>query len=100
MAEQFDIFGDVSEQSKKIVNKAKRNWENAFQRWSDMQAQDETSSQGKCGYSLICDWCKDNHYGKPCVRALNAMCREKRITIDYSKREFEKIWGGIKNENL
>lgn len=90
MAEQFDIFGDVSEQSKKIVNKAKRNWENAFQRWSDMQAQDETSSQGKCGHSLICNWCKDNHYGKPCVRALNAMCREKRITIDYSKREFEK----------
>ena len=29
------------------------------------------------------------------VRALNKMCREKRIKIDYSKRNFEDIWNGI-----
>ena len=23
------------------------------------------------------------------------MCKDKRITIDYSKRNFEDIWGGV-----
>lgn len=35
-----------------------------------------------------------NSYGRPCVRALNAMCREKRITIDYEKRNYEEVWDG------
>lgn len=34
----------------------------------------------------------DNSYGRPCVRALNAMCREKNITIDYENYDFEEIW--------
>ena len=76
--------------------KKKRKWENAFQKWSDNHGieSDNTKEWGCCGYGSMCDWCKDNSYGKPCVRALNAMCREKRIKIDYSKRDFEKIWRG------
>lgn len=70
----------------------KRNWENAFQKWSDSQWDDDYTSRGKCGYGAICDWCEDNSYGRPCVRALNAMCREKGIRIDYSNRNFEEIW--------
>ena len=70
--------------------KKKRNWENAFQRWSDRMALDGTSPLGCCGYGAICDYCSDNHIGRPCVRALNAMCREKRIEIDYSDRNFER----------
>lgn len=70
--------------------KKKRNWENAFQRWSNKASQDGTSPLGCCGYGEICDYCTDNDKGRPCVRALNAMCREKRIEIDYSDMNFER----------
>lgn len=72
--------------------KAKRKWENAFQRWSDKQMQDAYTSLGICGYGSMCDYCEDNSRGRPCVRALNAMCREKHIKIDYNNYNFEKIW--------
>ena len=74
--------------------KKKRNWENHFQKWSDENAQEGYMSYGSCGYGSMCDWCEDNSYGRPCVRALNAMCREKNISIDYDDRDFEKVWCG------
>lgn len=76
-------------------NKKKRKWENAFQKWSDnhgIEADEHIESYGCCGYGSMCDWCEDNSYGRPCVRALNAMCREKRIKIDYTDFDFTKIW--------
>lgn len=87
---------ELKEQAKKLFeyDERKRKWENAFQKWSNSQWEDDYTSLGKCGYGSMCDWCKDNSYGRPCVRALNKMLREKRIKIDYSKRDFEKIWRG------
>lgn len=70
----------------------KRNWEYGFQRWSDYQSIDGHSPLGKCGYSKICYYCKDNCYGRPCVRALNAMCRANKITIDYTNKNYQEIW--------
>ena len=75
-------------------NNERRRWENGFQRWSNEQAQDERTSIGVCGFGAMCDYCTDNHYGRPCVRALNAMCREKRISIDYQKQKFADAWEG------
>lgn len=72
--------------------KKKRKWENAFQKWSNSQWDDDYTSLGKCGYGSMCDWCEDNSYGRPCVRALNAMCQEKRIKIDYDDYDFGKVW--------
>lgn len=94
MTEQFDIYGNAVKPVCKPINKEKLNWENAFQSWSNKEAQDGTNSMGICGYGSMCDYCDDNTY-RPCVRALNQMCREKHIVIDYSKREFNKIWGGL-----
>lgn len=74
--------------------KIKRNWENAFQRWSDKEAQDGTTPNGKCGFSEICDYCHNNNYGRPCVRALNDMLRKKRKKIDYKTADYEKVWDG------
>lgn len=75
-------------------SKLKRKWENAFQKWSNYMALGEGSINGYgcCGYGSMCDWCKDNSYGRPCVRALNAMCREKGVAVDYEKMDFETIW--------
>lgn len=98
MAMQYDIFGGCEEPSKlkKPPDKNKRNWENGFQRWSDKMAISEPAEHyGKCGYGLMCDYCEDNGYGRPCIRALNEMCRECNIKIDYSIKNYEDIWNGV-----
>ena len=88
---QIAMWGDTLENIQAdAAKKMKRNWENAFQRWSNKQSQDGSSPLGCCGYGSICDYCEDNHIGRPCVRALNAKAREKRIEIDYSDRDFER----------
>lgn len=87
-----NLFGeeyvDIPKKSKQ-KDKKKLAWENAFQRWSDKNSQDGTTPFGCCGYGRICDYCTDNDKGRPCVRALNAMAREKRIVVDYDDRNFE-----------
>ena len=91
--EQLALYVVTPEPPKQADNQ-KRNWENGFQRWSNENAQDERNPLGCCGFGSMCDYCEDNTYG-PCVRALNEMCRENRITIDYSKRNYEDIWNGV-----
>ena len=82
--------------------KLKQKWKNAFQKWSNEKSQDGTTSLGKCGYGSMCDYCMDNDIGRPCVRALNCMLREKGGKIDYSKIDeeyFENVFqGGIDND--
>ena len=99
MSEQLSLLADAikSDNLKKKKDKAKRKWENAFQKWSNDYGFGELhscESYGCCGFGSMCDWCDDNTYGRPCVRALNAMCREKKISIDYTDYDFEKIWRG------
>lgn len=85
---------ELKEQAEKIVEyaKKKKKWEDAFQKWSNAQWEDGYAAYGCCGYGSMCDYCKDNTYGRPCVRALNDMCREKRIKIDYDDYDFTKVW--------
>lgn len=78
----------------KTDDKAKRAWERKFQNWSNEAFLDSDNCYGSCGYGAICDYCTDNSYGRPCVRALNAMCRERRKTIDYEKTSFVDAWEG------
>ena len=94
MAEQIDIYGNTFKPTKKPTNKQKRNWENAFQRWSNNKFNAPTEHYGKCGYGSMCDYCEDNTYGRPCVRALNDMLKTERKTINYENRNFEEIWDG------
>ena len=82
-------YSDVPAKRKQ-KDKKRLAWENAFQKWSDKQSQDGTTPFGCCGYGRICDYCSDNDKGRPCVRALNAMAREKRFVIDYNDRDFER----------
>lgn len=97
MAEQLALFDVPPEQKKDTIDeKKKRNWEDGFQRWSNNQFDKNPHDQplGCCGWGSMCDYCVDNSYGRPCVRALNEMCRTKGITIDYEKRNYEDIWCG------
>ena len=92
---QAEIFFAYAKEQKA----KQRKWENAFQKWSDEHGMgDGTESWGACGYGVMCDWCEDNSYGRPCVRALNAMCREKGIEINYDdiddNTDFSKVWEG------
>lgn len=95
------VYDELPNEFKWREQSVKRSWERAFQKWSDehgIEATEHIESYGCCGYGSMCDWCKDNSYGRPCVRALNAMCREKGIRIDYSDRDFEKVWNGQINK--
>ena len=94
MSEQTTLF-DVGSQKATPEQKQKRNWENAFQRWIGKEWLDETTPYGMCGFGAICDFCKDMDKGRPCIRALNAMCRELKIVIDYSNRDFRLAWNGF-----
>lgn len=72
-------------------NAKKREWERGFQKWSDEQYKDGTTPLGKCGYGSCCDYCElgdDN----PCIKALRAMCKDLKITIDYEKQTYKEIW--------
>ena len=96
--EQFDFWGNCEEVSnpKPKADKERRNWENGFQKWSNEQAMNyDDRLLGKCGYGSMCDYCEDNSYGRPCVRALNEYLRIAEIKIDYSKRNYEDIWNGV-----
>lgn len=95
MDDQMQLFDTSEKQSSNNTGKAKRKWENGFQRWSDRHSADGGSSFGCCGFGSMCDYCDDNTYGRPCVRSLNAMIREKRLKIDYEKTGYEEVWGGF-----
>ena len=91
----LNLFGEEATMPPpKRKDKKRDAWNRRFQRWSNKQSQDETTPNGKCGYGYICDWCKDNSYGNPCVRALNTMLREKRRSIDYETADFESVFYG------
>lgn len=94
MNEQMTMFSIPKGERTDLV---KRRWENAFQKWSDKHGTntDNTKDYGCCGYGSMCDWCEDNSYGRPCVRALNKMCREKGIYLNYESRDFVKVWRGV-----
>lgn len=42
---------------RKTIDKQRRAWEDAFQRWSDKLSQDGNTHLGKCGYGQMCDYC-------------------------------------------
>ena len=94
--EQLALY-DVPPVPPKQDDKQKKSWEDGFQRWSNKQFDSNPHDQplGCCGCGSMCDYCEDNSYGRPCVRALNKMCRTLRISIDYSKRNYEDIWNGV-----
>lgn len=93
MAEQTALF--AVEAKPNTANKERRKWENGFQRWSNKQFIEGGTGYGACGYGCMCDYCVDNSFGRPCVRALNAMCRDSRITINYAKTSYENAWEGV-----
>ena len=72
--------------------KAKRRWEDHFQKWSNEQSKNGHTPEGCCDTGTLCDYCADNSYGRPCVRAFNAMCREKKKKIDYTNYDFKEVW--------
>lgn len=91
------LVADMNGDQAHSRERQKRNWENAFQKWSDengVECDDNTTSYGCCGYGSMCDYCEDPSYGRPCVRSLNAMLRETGKRIDYSRRDFESVWEG------
>lgn len=76
------------------AQRKKRRWENGFQKWSDEQGLSGLTHYGACGYGVICDYCDGDPKGRACVRALNEMLREKRLSIDYESQTYEQAFDG------
>lgn len=96
MNEQLSILDKQSEHIRHERKLIKDRWENGFQKWSDEQANDGYSPYGACGYGSMCDYCENNSYGRPCVRALNAMLRDTGERIDYEEMSYEEVWDGVR----
>lgn len=95
MEKIINLFGEPYDSPPKSKEeKIKRNWQDRFQRWSNIEFENSLTSRGKCGYGVMCDYCEDNTHGRPCVRALNMMLREKQLSIDYSNADFLQVWNG------
>ena len=95
MSEIINLFGEPYDSPpRKKPDKIKRNWQDRFQRWSNKESQNELTSRGKCGYGVMCDYCDNNTYGNPCVRALIEMLKDKSLNIDYSIATFDDVWYG------
>lgn len=95
MSEQLTFLPKEVQKSKneKLL---KKRWENGFQKWSNKAFGEEDNTLGVCGYGSMCDYCEDNSYGRPCVRALNAMLRETGERVDYENASFEDVWEGAR----
>ena len=96
-----NLFGDEYEEApkkKRTPIPHKESWEKAFQKWSNDIFMESNTHYGACGFGYICSYCDDNSYGKPCVRALNAMCRELFLPLDYTNKSdeyFKKCFDGM-----
>ncbi len=90
---RIDIFGEIVT-AKPPIDRTKRNWEDRFQRWSNKEFHEGRYGYGACGNGSMCDYCEDNSFGRPCVRALNEMLRERQIKLDYKTITFEEVWDG------
>ena len=93
-----NLFGEQYEDAPRKpqpkADKAKRRWEDRFQKWSNAQGMDGYTHYGCCGFGQICNYCENNHIGRPCVRALNEMCRAKKKTLDYATTTYEEAFDG------
>jgi hypothetical protein len=96
-----NLFGETYEDAPKKERKIipnKNAWENAFQKWSNDIFMESNTHYGACGFGYICNYCEDNSYGRPCVRALNAMCRDLFLPLDYTNKSdeyFKKCFDGM-----
>ena len=95
MEKIINLFGEPYDRPPRTKqDKIQSNWQDRFQRWSNKESQNGLTSRGKCGYGTMCDYCDNNTYGNPCVRALNKMLKEKCLSIDYGIADFDDIWYG------
>lgn len=92
-----EMFG--LQEKQKEEKRKKRNWENRFQTWCNKESRDGSTSFGKCGYGVFCDYCSENSYGRPCVRALNELIKDTGVRVDYETADFCDIWIGKFSED-
>lgn len=87
---ELEIVIDAGRANGKALRRKKEKWQKAFQAYSDKMSQDGTTASGKCGYMDFCDYCTDNSYGRPCVRAFGKWARANKIQVDYDDFDFSK----------
>lgn len=78
------------------VNKSRKNrakWRKGMQAYCDRQqiyGRADKDGWCACGYMGFCYYCNGSDIKKACVDGIEEMCYEKKISIDYSRTDYEK----------
>lgn len=89
-AKQLPLCPELEPIPNAVDHRQKKKWQRAFQAYSDKMLLDGTTPSGKCGYMSFCDYCADNSYGRPCVRAFGEWARANHIQVDYNDFDFTR----------
>ena len=68
-------------------------WRKGMQAYINEQQQSDAAQNTGwcvCGYMGFCDFCKDSTVNNACVNAIIDMCKEKGITINFARTDYEK----------
>lgn len=107
---QFDEVKSIPKtpKAKNLSTKAVRDkWLDGFQNWCEETYDDDETLLGKCGFGMVCEYCKmdtrslsDNEM---CKRAFVEMIKNhKRLipnlqSINYAELDYEDAWEGNVN---
>ena len=94
--EQLDLSELRVDETVAKKREQRSKWRKGMQEYCDeASVTDRAARTGwcVCGYMTFCDYCKAgprNSYSRACVNALEDMCAERNISIDYGRTDYEK----------
>lgn len=91
--EQIDLSNIYIDEAVSKKRKYRAKWRKGMQAYCDKQHTNGRAGKDgwcACGYMSYCDYCKGSDIAKACVDSIEEECYEKRISIDYSRTDYEK----------
>mgnify|MGYP006981641193 CR=1 FL=1 len=91
--EQMDLSNIRVDETANKNRKNRSKWRNGMQAYCDRQQINGRADKDgwcACGYMNMCYYCNGADITKACVDAIEEMCYEKKISIEYSRTDYEK----------
>lgn len=94
--DQIDLSEIRVDETANKNRKLRLKWRKGMQEYCDKASTSDRAERTGycvCGYMSFCDYCKAglrNSYSRACVNAIEDMCSEHRISLDYARADYEK----------
>lgn len=91
--EQMDLSNIRVDETANKNRKNRSKWRKGMQAYCDRQQINGRADKDgwcACGYMGICYYCNGSDMAKACVDAIEEMCYERGISIDFSRTDYEK----------